>query len=287
MARHNARNNTVLPTPAAPDTITLPPASTIAVRNADSASSIIPKPDSCSREVSMCRCTRIVPAGCGVTSIAADIRAPSRPTDFIRSCSNGREIENSRPAASSNGEAAIDCSNCANCTSVCASRGPATLRPSARRSIVGAVPVKKMSSISVRASSGSNGPSPPNAACTAATSVSSSVSLSVGRPSCARWFTHDSSSSFTNAWMRSRLPTRSSPAYRAPSADSRAATRCCTSVTAAANPSSASNGAAGPPAGLATPAPRTADCRAAARHRARGNDSLAHHTTHPRPRMIR
>ena len=147
----------------------------------------------------MCRCTRIVPAGCGVTSIAADIRAPSKPTDFIRSCSNGLDTENSRPALSSNGEAAIEVSSCASCTSVLASLGPGALAPSARRSIVAAVPLKKMSSISVRASSGSNGPRPPRAACTAATRVSSSLSVSTGSPNWARWLTHDSSSSLTSA----------------------------------------------------------------------------------------
>ena len=46
-----------LATPVAPDTITLPPASTVAVRNASSASSIMPMSRSCGRDVSTCRWT--------------------------------------------------------------------------------------------------------------------------------------------------------------------------------------------------------------------------------------
>ena len=151
-------------------------------------------------------------------------------------------MENSRPAESSSPEPAIICSRCCSSASVDASGGPRTFSPPASRSTVGAVPLKKMSSMSSLASSGSNGPYPPSAASTEATSASSSASDSTVSPIWARCETQDSSSSVTRASVRSRLPSGSRPAYRAPSADSRAETRCCTSDTAEVKPACPTNG---------------------------------------------
>ena len=160
-----------------------------------------------------------MPAGCGVTSLAADNRAPNNPTERIRSASNGRATENSRPALSSKPEPANCCSSLSNWVSEVASTGPATLAPSARRSIAGAVPLKKMSSTSSRANKASNGPNPPNAACTAATSSSSSAWVNAANPTSARCATHDSSSSNTTARACSRRSAAGRSVNPAPSAE--------------------------------------------------------------------
>jgi len=122
-----------------------------------------------------------VPHGLSVTSIAADSRAPSSPTAFSRNDNSGRAAENSRLLPSPR-EVPSACTSALTSSSVSPIGGPGALVPSASRNIVGSQPVKKMSSTSDLASSGSNRPRPPRAAITASTRSSSTWIVGAGSP---------------------------------------------------------------------------------------------------------
>ena len=122
-----------------------------------------------------------MPEGLWVTSMAADNRAPSSPTALSRNDNNGLAAENSRLVPSPR-EVPNACTSWVTSSSVSPIGGPGALLPSSSRSIVGSQPVKKMSSTSKRASSGSRRPSPPRAAITASTRSSSTWIEGAGSP---------------------------------------------------------------------------------------------------------